>query len=798
MPFTFYWNSLKARITLLTLGIALLSFLLMLLLSGQLIRRDVKELLATQQLSMASLVASDLDEALALRLKLLGDLAEKISAIPLGDGVAIQTMLEQHPVLQNLFNNGVFVVDASGRINAYLPLNPQRIGLRVADRDYFKSVMATGKPLISAPMLGKSSQHPVVVMAAGIRNAQGQVVGLLAGSIDLALPNFLDRITGDRFGKSGQTFVVAPQNRTIVATSDKSRIMEVLPAPGVNPWIDRFMQGYEGSAVVVNPHGLEVLVTVKQVPIAGWYTSVILSTEEAFAPVDRLRGVMALVVPLVMALAAALIGWALRRQLRPLMDTTATLTQLALSDQPLQPLPISRQDEVGALVGGFNHLLQVLSQRQQALQESEGRFRALADNASALVWMTDAQAQTSYFNQIWLDFTGRSMAQEMGRGWTQGVHPDDLQRASQAFFSAFEARQGFSLDCRLRRADGIYRWLTFHGVPRHDDQGGFLGYIGTGIDITERKLSEERLQLLASVFTHADEGILISAADGAILDANAAFSRISGYTLAEVQGQNPHLLSSGKHDQAFYASMWTSLQAHGQWRGEIWNRRKNGDLYAAMLTISAVRDAQGQVGHYVALSTDITPLKEHAKQLENSAHFDALTQLPNRLLLSDRLQHALLHAQRVQQRLAVVFLDLDGFKGVNDQHGHEVGDQLLVTLAQRMQQALREVDTLARLGGDEFLAVLQNVADLSACEPILQRLLAAAAQPVDLGECVVQVSASMGLTFYPQEQDIDGDQLLRQADMAMYQAKLAGKNRYQLFEPGPAWGQTAIYNLKNP
>jgi len=783
MPFNSHWNSLKARITLLTLCIALISVLAMMLLSGQLIRRDVKQLLATQQLSMVSLVASDVNQALEMRLSLLGDLAAKVGATRLEDAAAIQALLAQHPMLPTLFNNGVFVVGSLGKLFVHAPLAPQRLGLRLTDRDYFKSVMATGKPVISAPMVGLASQHPVVVMAVAIRDGQGKVSGVLAGSIDLSLPNFLDRITGSQFGKSGQTFVVAPQSRMIVATSDKSRIMEVLPAPGISPWIDRFMQGYEGSAVVVNPHGLEVLVTVKQVPIAGWYTSVILATEEAFAPIDRLRSWMAVVVPLVILLAGALIWWALRRQLAPLMSTTATLTRLALSDQPLQPLPVTRHDEVGALIGGFNHLLQTLAQRQTALQESEARFKVLADNAPALVWMTELDGHVSYFNQVWLDYTGRSQAQEAGSGWTQGVHPDDLPRASRAFKSAFSARLPLSIDYRLRRFDGQYRWLTFHGVPRSDAQGNFAGYIGSGIDITERKLSEERLQLLASVFTHADEGIMITSPTGNILDINDAFERITGYNRTEALGQSPSILNSGQQSGLFYAAMWHSLAEHGQWRGEIWNRRKSGEMYAAMETISAVRDAQGQVTHYVALFSDITELKAHANRLQQIAHFDALTGLPNRLLLGDRLQQALALAQRQGLRLAVVFIDLDGFKAVNDQYGHDAGDRLLTALASRMKRALRETDTLARLGGDEFVAVLVDVPDMPTCEHLLQRLLAAAAQSVVVGDVTLQVSASLGVSFYPQADDVESEQLLRQADQAMYLAKLSGKNCYQLFEP---------------
>jgi len=220
----------------------------------------------------------------------------------------------------------------------------------------------------------------------------------------------------------------------------------------------------------------------------------------------------------------------------------------------------------------------------------------------------------------------------------------------------------------------------------------------------------------------------------------------------------------------------------GHWYGELWNRRKNGEIFAAMQTISTVSDSQGHARQYVSLFSDITALKEHEKQLEHIAHYDVLTTLPNRVLLADRLHQAMAQAVRREQQLAVAYLDLDGFKAINDHHGHETGDQLLIILAERMKQTLREGDTLARLGGDEFVAVLLDLSDVAACVPMLTRLLAAAAQPVPVGELTHQVSASLGVTFYPQADEVDADQLLRQADQAMYQAKLAGKNRYHIFD----------------
>ena len=288
-------------------------------------------------------------------------------------------------------------------------------------------------------------------------------------------------------------------------------------------------------------------------------------------------------------------------------------------------------------------------------------------------------------------------------------------------------------------------------------------------------------RLAATVFAHAREGIMVTNADGAIMDVNQAFTRITGYSRNEVLGQNPRLLSSGQQSQEFYAAMWQDLQQKGYYEGEVWNRRKDGVVYAQSQTISAVCNAAGAARQYVALFSDITAIKVHQSELEHIAHFDGLTDLPNRAMLADRLRQNMTQERRRGKLLAVVFLDLDGFKTINDTHGHAAGDQLLIALATRMKQALREGDTLARIGGDEFVAVLIDLDDALACQPMLTRLLDAAAQPMPFGDVTLRVSASLGVAFYPQASELDGDQLLRQADQAMYQAKVAGKNRYCVF-----------------
>lgn len=292
------------------------------------------------------------------------------------------------------------------------------------------------------------------------------------------------------------------------------------------------------------------------------------------------------------------------------------------------------------------------------------------------------------------------------------------------------------------------------------------------------RAAKRSLELAASVFSHAREGIMITDSAGDIVDVNASFSRITGYSREEVLGRNPRLMNSGQQDADFYAHMWSALLATGHWQGEAWNRHKQGHLFAESINISAVRDGGGKVRNFVALFSDITTLKEHQQQLEQIAHYDALTGLPNRVLFAERLQQAIIRSQRRRDRLCVAYLDLDGFKQINDLHGHDSGDALLRVVAQRMRNVLRESDIIARLGGDEFVVVLPELNAAEDCIPVLERILAAAATTVQVRSKALQVSASMGVAIFP-EDGVDGELLVRQADQAMYAAKQAGRNRYR-------------------
>ncbi|RFO94726.1 GGDEF domain-containing protein [Rhodoferax lacus] len=440
-------------------------------------------------------------------------------------------------------------------------------------------------------------------------------------------------------------------------------------------------------------------------------------------------------------------------------------------------------DDAGRVLG-VSMIARDISRRKQAeldLQESEIRYRTAFMTSPDAINIT--RVEDGRYLEVSAGFermTGWRRDEVVGRTSVElGLWADGGDR--QRFMQALERDGRYeNLEARFKAKDGhiVVGLMSAHLMVVKGERC----LLSVTRDITERKHAEEKLKLAASVFSYAREGITITDAQGTVVDVNDTFTDITGYARGEAIGKNLRILASGRHDKAFFASLWAQLTEKGHWYGEIWNRRKNGDVYAEALTISAVKNSAGVTQNYVGLFSDVTLQKEHEQHLEHIAHYDALTNLPNRVLLADRMKQAMTQALRHKDRVAVAYLDLDGFKDINDRYGHQVGDQLLIAIANNMKQALREGDTLARLGGDEFVAVLLDLHEAADSFAMLNRILAAAATPVQIGDHLLQVSASAGVTFFPQEQNLDADQLLRQADQAMYQAKLAGKNRCQVFD----------------
>lgn len=441
-------------------------------------------------------------------------------------------------------------------------------------------------------------------------------------------------------------------------------------------------------------------------------------------------------------------------------------------------VPLKNQDdEVIGLLGIYEDI----TERKRA-EDVLRKLSTAVEQSPVSIVITDNTGAIEYVNPKFTEITGYTFAEALGQNPRVLKSGEVAQEVYKGLWNTILSGEVWRGVFHNKKKNGELFWEQASISPIRDDRGAITSFVAVKEDITERKQSEDKLYLAASVFTHAREGIMITGPDGTIIDVNDAFSRITGYSRDEVLGSKPSILCADSRNNVFYTAIWRDLTEKDHWHGEVWNRRKDGEIYAVMQTISAVPDSEGNTQQYVALFSDITSIKEYEKRLEHIAHYDALTGLPNRVLLADRLRQGMVQSRRRGQRLAVAFLDLDGFKTINDNHGHDAGDQLLITVASRMEQNLRKGDTLGRLGGDEFVAVLPDLANIETSVPLLTRLLAAAAEPMKAGDLEIQVSASLGVTFYPQAADIDADQLLRQADQAMYQAKLAGKNRYHIFD----------------
>jgi diguanylate cyclase (GGDEF)-like protein/PAS domain S-box-containing protein len=418
---------------------------------------------------------------------------------------------------------------------------------------------------------------------------------------------------------------------------------------------------------------------------------------------------------------------------------------------------------------------------------SESRFRTIIESEPECIKIVDAQGALLEMNPAGLAMIeADSLEQVAGRNVLDVIAPE-YREAYEDMHKRVIAGESMAMEYEVVGLHGGRRWLETHAVPMQE-QDGKIVHLAVTRDISVRKQTESQLRIAATAF-ESQEGILVTDADTHILRVNQAFTRITGYTAEDVIGKTPRILASEKHDAEFYGDMWDSIHDHGAWEGEIWNRRKNGEIYPEHLNITAVKSPDGQVTNYVATMTDITVSKASAEKIKLLAFYDPLTQLPNRRLLMDRLQQALASSSRSGKEGAVLFIDLDNFKLLNDTLGHDTGDMLLQQVAERLIACVREGDTVARLGGDEFVVMLEDLSEegleaAAQTEVVANKILVALNEPYTLGQHEYRNTPSIGTTLFNEHKHKQKtDELLKQADIAMYQAKKSGRNMLRFFDP---------------
>ncbi|MGZ8160473.1 MAG: EAL domain-containing protein [Methylobacter sp.] len=457
-----------------------------------------------------------------------------------------------------------------------------------------------------------------------------------------------------------------------------------------------------------------------------------------------------------------------------LVITQSMNTMLSESEQQKRKFK-EKADQQQALSRFVNRIMDTLDDLLFFI-DTEGRIRRLNTAVERELGVTEAELLGTGIDNILLPAEQQYLAGRLPvLPWTiQSVLLETIRL--NGYYTGEHELLGKNQD----NGKSVY-WLKSNLL--HSDQGKLEGAVVTALNITELKNRETRLRLNAKVFENSSEAIFITDPKGTILEVNAAFCRITGYERTEVVGQNTRILKSNLHDRAFYERLWQMLLSHGFWKGEIWDRRKNGEFCPMLLSINAVTDERDQLTHYVAICADITQQKKTEQELKQLAYYDVLTKLPNRFLFKDRFEHEIFLAQRDNTRLALFYIDLDHFKDVNDTLGHWAGDCLLQIIATRIQNCLRKSDTVARLGGDEFTIILPGLTGIADATELALLLIDVITKPVQIKDSTVFVGSSIGIAVFPDDGD-DFDTLTKHADIAMYASKAKGRGMFQYFEMG--------------
>ena len=434
--------------------------------------------------------------------------------------------------------------------------------------------------------------------------------------------------------------------------------------------------------------------------------------------------------------------------------------------------------------GGFVTIYTDMTERkraEQAQQESAAQLRLVYDTASVAIFDVNMQGVITHANQRMAEMFACSMETLIGSEYVAHIHPSEREIGRQKMLDLMASKiHSVDLERQYWRDDGSEFLGHLTGRQIMDAEGRPIGLVGVIMDVTERRQLEEVQLLAATVLNAVGEGVFVTDAENRIISTNPAFTKITGFTREEALGQDPRMLASGQHGTEFYREMWERLNADGSWQGEIRNRRKSGEAFVEWLSINQVHNEQGTLKHHVAVFSDISDRKAAELRVQHLAHHDLLTDLPNRNLFSDRLRQSLAIARRDKTRLALIYLDLDNFKPVNDTLGHAVGDLLLKDVAKRMRHCVRESDTVARIGGDEFVVLLPVVESEQDALTVAEKLRHALSQRFKLAGHIMNISASLGVAVHP-EHGLDQDVLSRNADAAMYLAKQSGRNNVKLW-----------------
>lgn len=533
-------------------------------------------------------------------------------------------------------------------------------------------------------------------------------------------------------------------------------------------------------ALVVDAHGLITEANARAFELFGFRSAAALRQHSVYRLMQRTS-------------ATTLADWLMQ----PTDERSASLPVLVFKSAAAQLL--NMEVHIKALTPASmldrRYLLLMLDRTVELAKAHEARlYETILNHADPLIEAFDRDARCIFVNDAALKFRDLSRADVLGYQRNQWLSEEDARERELNDVQVLSTGTSTVFEEKIRTPGSERRYFITHKFPLRGDDGDTFAVAGITTDVTETMESAHRLELAMHVFSQGTEGVMITNASNEIISINRAFTLITGYTEPEVLGQKPQILRSARHEREFYDAMWRSLDTEGQWEGEIWNRRKNGEVYPQWLRVSRVGIVTEEF-HYIGVFSDITGRKLAEEKIEQLAFYDALTSLPNRHLLKDRVAQAIRLAQRTETTFGLAFLDLDHFKEANDVHGHNAGDELLQQVVERIKNRIRTSDTAARLGGDEFVLLLLDI-PIKEMAARLNTILHDLAQPYTVHGKPVHVSGSAGLAMFPTD-GTDFDTLLKHADMAMYQAKAGGRNSFRLFNVAMATELRTKYQLES-
>jgi len=674
----YWWQSLKIRVTLFALAIFLISIWSLAFYAGGMLRADMQRLLGEQQFSTTSILANGINGELKDRIDALEKVAKAIDASLLAKPAALEKLLGDRPILQILFNGGTFATGLDGTAIADYPVVAGRVGTNYIDRESIAVPLREGKSVIGRPAMGKTLGAPIFSIVVPIRDFQGKVIGALCATVNLGIPNFLDKVTRSHHGNTSEYLLVAPQHRLVVTATDQHRVMTAVRDPGSDPLVDRFMQGYEGTGILVNLHGEEMLASAKGIAVAGWYLVATLPTVEAFGPIREMRMHLLLATLLLTLLTGGVTWWILIRQLAPILATVKRLTALSDTNQPWQSLPIARRDEIGELIGGFNRLLDVLARREDALKKSEVRHRTILQTAIDGFWLVDAQGRLIEVNETYCQMSGYSERELLT------MRIADLEAAESADDAAAHmqkimAQGNDRFQSLHRRKDGSVFDVEVSVQFRSSEGGWFSVFVQ---DISERKRAESELRESEARFrslTEMSTDFYWESDAEHRLTTRTESKREAAegvFRLASPIGLRRWEYSSLAPDQAGWAAHRAVLDAHLPFRDfEISRLRANGAVHHIAVNGDPVFDAAGNFKGYRGAGADITERKQAEAEIRR---------------INSELE------QRVEQRTHELRVAIDELESFSYSVSHD------------LRAPLRAIEGFSSLLEKEYAAVLDE------------------------------------------------------------------------------------------